>query len=105
MDLAPTILDLARTRAPVAVDGASFARSVDGDPDDPDDPVVATVSVGAPRPFRLRPRGGGRSHSFDLGRGDLLVMGGSCQHDWEHTVPKVRAAGPRISITFRHGAR
>ena len=70
-----------------------------------DDPVVATVSVGAPRPFRLRPRGGGRSHSFDLGRGDLLVMGGSCQHDWEHTVPKVRAAGPRISITFRHGAR
>jgi alkylated DNA repair dioxygenase AlkB len=70
-----------------------------------DDPVVATVSVGAPRPFRLRPRGGGRSHTFDLGRGDLLVMGGSCQHDWEHTVPKVRAAGPRISITFRHGAR
>jgi alkylated DNA repair dioxygenase AlkB len=70
-----------------------------------DDPVVATVSVGAPRPFRLRPRGGGRSHSFDLGRGDLLVMGGACQHDWEHTVPKVRAAGPRISVTFRHGAR
>jgi alkylated DNA repair dioxygenase AlkB len=70
-----------------------------------DDPVVATVSVGEPRPFRLRPRGGGRSHRFDLGRGDLLVMGGSCQHDWEHTVPKVRAAGPRISITFRHGAR
>jgi hypothetical protein len=24
------------------------------------------------------------------------------QHDWEHTVPKVAAAGPRISITFRH---
>jgi alkylated DNA repair dioxygenase AlkB len=71
-----------------------------------DDPVVATVSVGAPRPFRLRPRGGGRSHSFDLGRGDLLVMGGSCQHDWEHTVPKIRdATGPRISITFRHGMR
>ena len=31
-------------------------------------------------------------------------MGGACQHDWEHTVPKVRVtAGPRISITFRHG--
>lgn len=70
-----------------------------------DDPVVAIVSVGAPRPFRLRPRGGGPSRSFDLGHGDLFVMGGACQHDWEHTVPKVRTAGPRLSITYRHGAR
>jgi alkylated DNA repair dioxygenase AlkB len=70
-----------------------------------DDPVVAIVSVGAARPLRLRPRGGGSAHSFDLGRGDLFVMGGACQHDWEHGVPKVRAAEPRISITYRHGAR
>lgn len=71
-----------------------------------DDPVVAIVSVGTPRPLRLRPRGGGgRSLSFDLGHGDLFVMGGACQHDWEHGVPKVRRAEPRISITFRHGAR
>ena len=66
-------------------------------------PVVAIVSVGAARPFRLRPRGGGPSRSFELGHGDLLVMGGACQHDWEHTVPKVRQAGPRVSITYRHG--
>lgn len=66
------------------------------------DPVVAIVSVGAPRPFRLRPRGGGTSLSWSLGNGDLFVMGGACQHDWEHTVPKVRAtAGARLSITFR----
>jgi alkylated DNA repair dioxygenase AlkB len=70
-----------------------------------DDPVVAIVSVGGRRPFRVRPRGGGPARSFDLGRGDLLVMGGACQHDWEHCVPKVRHAEPRISITFRHGAR
>lgn len=69
------------------------------------DPLVAIVSVGAPRLFRLRPRGGGRSLGFDLGLGDLLVMGGACQHDWEHSVPKLRHAGPRISITYRHGAR
>ncbi len=68
-------------------------------------PVVAIVSVGAARPFRLRPRGGGPSQLFALGNGDLFVMGGACQHDWEHTVPKVRVAAPRISITFRHGAR
>ncbi len=70
-----------------------------------DDPIVVIVSVGAPRPFRLRPRGGGKARSFDLGRGDLLVMGGACQHDWEHAVPKVKHAEPRISITYRHGAR
>ena len=67
-------------------------------------PLVAIVSVGAPRPFLLRPRGGGRSRCFLLGQGDLLVMGGATQHDWEHSVPKVATAGPRISITYRHGA-
>jgi alkylated DNA repair dioxygenase AlkB len=66
------------------------------------DPIVAIVSVGSPRPLRLRPRGGGASQSWDLGDGDLFVMGGACQHEWEHAVPKVRHAGPRLSITFRN---
>jgi alkylated DNA repair dioxygenase AlkB len=65
-------------------------------------PVVAIVSVGAPRPFLLRPFGGGSSRPFLLGQGDLFVLGGAIQHQWEHTVPKVAAAGPRISIMFRH---
>ena len=64
--------------------------------------TIAIVSVGEPRPFRLRPRDGGASLGFALGHGDLLVMGGSCQRTWKHTVPKVAAAGPRISLTFRH---
>lgn len=68
------------------------------------DPVVAILSVGARRPFLLRPKGGGPSVRFEPGEGDLLVMGGACQHDWQHCVPKVRSAGPRLSITFRHGA-
>jgi alkylated DNA repair dioxygenase AlkB len=63
---------------------------------------IAIVSVGDRRPFRLRPRSGGPSIGYHLGRGDLLVMGGACQHHWQHSVPKVRAAGARISITFRH---
>ena len=71
-----------------------------------DDPVVAIVSVGAAAPV---PRCGrvaaDARRSFDLGRGDLFVMGGACQHDWEHSVPKVAHAEPRISITYRHGAR
>jgi alkylated DNA repair dioxygenase AlkB len=66
-------------------------------------PVVALVSLGEPRRFLLRPRGGGASRPFPLGHGDLLVTGGETQRTWEHAVPKVARAGPRISIAFRHG--
>jgi alkylated DNA repair dioxygenase AlkB len=67
------------------------------------DTMVAIVSLGAPRALRLRPRGGGApSLRFDIGHGDLLVMGGSCQRTWEHCVPKTaRDVGPRISVQFR----
>ncbi|HYF46592.1 MAG TPA: alpha-ketoglutarate-dependent dioxygenase AlkB, partial [Acidimicrobiales bacterium] len=63
--------------------------------------LVAIVSVGERRPFRLRPKGGGPSIGYELGRGDLLVMGGTCQRTWDHGVPKVAKAGPRMSLTFR----
>jgi alkylated DNA repair dioxygenase AlkB len=64
--------------------------------------IVALVSLGAVRPFRLRPTGGGASIAYLPGPGDLLVMGGSCQRTWQHSVPKTRSVGPRISIQFRH---
>jgi len=63
--------------------------------------VVAIVSLGAPRRFLLRPAGGGTSRAFDLGWGDLLVMGGTCQRTWEHAVPKMASAKPRMSVQFR----
>jgi alkylated DNA repair dioxygenase AlkB len=67
-----------------------------------EDTMVAIVSVGEPRGLLLRPRGGGPAVRHDLGHGDLLVMGGSCQRTWEHAVPKTaRPVGPRISIQFR----
>ena len=65
------------------------------------DTVVAILSLGAPRRFLLKPAAGGRSRRFDLGGGDLLVMGGACQRTWRHGIPKVKSAGPRISIQFR----
>ena len=67
------------------------------------EPVVALVSLGEPRRFLLRPRGGGKSSSFMCGAGDLLVTGGRTQRDWEHSVPKVANAGPRMSLAYRHG--
>jgi alkylated DNA repair dioxygenase AlkB len=63
--------------------------------------LVATVSVGAPRRFLLRQKQGGSSLRLSLGEGDLLVMGGSCQRTWQHSVPKVARAAPRVSIMFR----
>jgi alkylated DNA repair dioxygenase AlkB len=68
-----------------------------------EDTMVAIVSIGAPRALLLRPRGGGGpTLRHDLGHGDLIVMGGSCQRTWEHAIPKsARATGPRISIQFR----
>jgi alkylated DNA repair dioxygenase AlkB len=65
------------------------------------DTMVAIVSVGDPRRLLLRPRGGGASIALTMGHGDLVVMGGSCQRTWEHAVPKVAHAGPRISVQFR----
>lgn len=67
-----------------------------------EDTMVAILSVGAPRPLLLRPRGGGTAARYGLGHGDLVVMGGSCQRTWEHAVPKTsKPVGPRISIQFR----
>jgi len=72
------------------------------------DTMVAILSLGTPRALLLRPvGGGGPTLRHDLGHGDLLVMGGSCQRTWQHAVPKTaRPTGPRISVQFRpHGVR
>ncbi|MGH2748639.1 MAG: alpha-ketoglutarate-dependent dioxygenase AlkB, partial [Actinomycetota bacterium] len=68
-----------------------------------EEPIVALVSLGEPRRFLLRPSGGGGSRGWLLGRGDLFVTGGRTQREWEHSIPKVARAGPRISLAFRHG--
>lgn len=63
--------------------------------------VVAILSLGAPRRFLLRPKGAGPSVRYVPQAGDLLVMGGTCQRTWEHSVPKCASAGPRVSVMFR----
>jgi alkylated DNA repair dioxygenase AlkB len=65
------------------------------------DALVATVSVGSPRRFLVRPTGGGKSIAVSLGWGDLIVMGGSCQRTHQHAIPKVAHAEPRIAIMYR----
>ena len=63
--------------------------------------TVPVLSLGAARRFLIRPRDGGRSIGFTPASGDLIVMGGRCQRDWRHSVPKQAVpAGPRISVNF-----
>jgi alkylated DNA repair dioxygenase AlkB len=65
------------------------------------DTRVAILTLGARRPFLIRPRAGGQSIDLSPASGDLVVMGGACQIGFEHGVPKVVHAGPRISASYR----
>ncbi|WWD16042.1 hypothetical protein CI109_100467 [Kwoniella shandongensis] len=72
-------------------------------------PTIASLSLGCPRDFFLRHREY-KSHTppvpvekFVLHDGDMVVMRGKTQHEWEHSVPKRKDAGGRINITFRKG--
>ncbi len=67
----------------------------------PGDTIVAIVSLGGRRPLLIRPDDGGDSQRFMLGHGDLFVMGGTFQATYQHGVPKVASAEPRISLMFR----
>lgn len=91
-------------------DGQAFHR--DTDMRYLEDTIIAVLSLGATRPWCLRPRsarhtdaaGKGAVHDLSPASGDLLVMGGRSQADWEHSVPYLgaqSAVGPRISIQWR----
>ena len=95
-------------------DGQAFHR--DTDMRWLDDTIIAVLSLGSTRPWCLRPRsarhtiepGKGATHDLAPASGDLLVMGGRCQADWEHSVPYLGrdlAVGPRVSIQWRFARR
>jgi len=67
-------------------------------------PTIASVSLGVPRRFVLRRRAAPlQKLEYRLGHGDLLVMRGQCQRDYQHALPKaLRVSGERINLTFRH---
>lgn len=68
------------------------------------DPVIASVSLGARRRFRFRPKAHHPAEAFglDLSDGSVLIMQGGTQANWQHAIPKTaRQVGPRINLTFR----
>jgi alkylated DNA repair dioxygenase AlkB len=66
-----------------------------------DEAVIPVLSLGATRRFLIRPEGGGPGTAIVTHGGDLVVMGGRCQKDYQHSVPKQRQpAGARLSLNF-----
>ena len=64
--------------------------------------IVPVLTLGATRRFLLKPRAGGPSIALHPSAGDLVVMGGRCQDEWVHSVPKASGAlGARISVNFQ----
>lgn len=83
-----------------------------------DETVIAIVVLGVRRPFVLRPRAPGAvpvqrvpagADPEDVvllpGEGDMLIMGGACQREWLHGVPKASTDQARISLTWRWTSR
>lgn len=86
----------------------SMGLHADDEPELGPEPVVAIVSFGVARRLVVKPRRKslGTSCAFSLGRGSLLVMGGTCQRHYVHGVPRQpHVDGERISLTFRHVLR
>lgn len=82
----------------------SVAWHSDDEPELGPDPVVASVSLGAERPFELKPKHekNQRKLRIVLRDGSVLIMGKGCQNNWMHQLPKVKElAEPRINLTFR----
>jgi len=65
-------------------------------------PVIASVSLGVERLFRLKGKGGTVVFSEKLPHGSLLIMAGKTQKNFKHEVPKEPGVTqPRINLTFR----
>jgi len=76
----------------------------DAEPELGNCPVIASLSLGESRTFRLRHRSRKdlKPLLLDLIDGSLLLMAGKTQHCWQHAVMKDRLPrGPRVNLTFR----
>jgi alkylated DNA repair dioxygenase AlkB len=79
----------------------SIGLHVDAEPEM--GPVIASVSLGAERLFRLKRPNGKVVFAERLPHGSLLIMAGKTQRNFKHEVPKESGiAQPRINLTFRH---
>lgn len=76
----------------------------DDEPEQGQNPVIASVSLGETRRFLLRRKDNHKTrYEIALPNGSLLLMAGALQHFWQHSVPRTqKPRQPRINLTFRH---
>ena len=82
----------------------SMGRHSDDEPELGISPTIASLSLGATRRFILHPNQGNQPASIkiNLKSGSLLVMFGTAQRNWQHSLPKTRCVTePRINLTYR----
>jgi alkylated DNA repair dioxygenase AlkB len=75
----------------------------DDEPELGRNPVVPSISLGSERRFLLRHKTTKQTREYVLKHGSLLLMAGTLQHCWQHSVPKTaRPVGERLNLTFRY---
>jgi alkylated DNA repair dioxygenase AlkB len=82
----------------------SLSWHADDEPELGKTPIIASVSLGAERDFLMRHNDWPRhqDQKIRLSHGSLLVMGGTTQSYWKHSVPRrKRVHQPRVNLTFR----
>lgn len=80
----------------------SMGWHADNEPELGADPTIASLSLGAARLFSLQHRKTKRKVNVMLENGSVLIMRGSLQRHWRHSLPKTtQSAPPRINLTFR----
>ncbi len=76
----------------------------DDEPELGSNPAIASISLGHTRSFKLRHKNNRTlpTLKLDLDHGSLLLMTGSTQHFWKHSVSRTKkVAGQRVNLTFR----
>jgi alkylated DNA repair dioxygenase AlkB len=80
----------------------SMGWHADDEPELGVQPVIASVSFGQTRAFRMRHRETKHVVDISLEHGSLLIMSGDTQHRWVHEIPKTaKPVGQRINLTYR----
>lgn len=75
----------------------------DDEPELGEDPIIASLSLGGTRTFKLKNIETGEIKNYDLENDTILLMGSGIQREWQHSIPKTKKlVKPRINITFRN---
>lgn len=93
----------------------SVGWHADDEPELGDRPTIASLSLGSTRKFLVKPKSRylsqnpflpTRRYDILLAHGDLLIMSGASQKNWQHSLPKTKQpVGQRINLTFRNMLR